>query len=140
VKPVAAVQYPTILFVDDDPLLLEGLTRTLRREPYDIRTAASAKAALAILSAVPVAVVVSDEQMPGGSGADLLERVRESYPDVVRIILTGKTDLQATMRLIQEGALYRFLSKPLQDEDLKRTLRQALQMKRLNDASERLSK
>jgi DNA-binding NtrC family response regulator len=140
VKPVARVQYPTILFVDDDPLLLEGLTRTLRREPYDIRTATSAKDALAILSTVRVAVVVSDEQMPGGSGADLLERVRETYPDTVRIILTGKTDLQATMRLIQEGGFYRFLSKPVQDADLKRTLRQALQMKRLNDESGRLSK
>jgi DNA-binding NtrC family response regulator len=139
VNPVAGVQYPTILFVDDDPLVLEGLTRTLRREPYDVLTAASAKAALAILSTVRVAVVVSDEQMPGGSGAELLERVRETNPDTVRIIMTGKTDLRETMRLIQEGAFYRFLGKPMQDEDLKRTLRQALQMQRLNDASARLS-
>jgi DNA-binding NtrC family response regulator len=124
----ASPERPAVLFVDDEPAVLEALGRTLRKEPYEVLTAPSAAKALAILRSRAVDVVVSDQRMPQVSGSEFLAQVRQQFPDVVRMMLTGEANLDDAVRAINDG-LYRFLSKPLGPDELARTLRQALHMK-----------
>lgn len=121
----------TVLLVDDEPNLLQGLRRALRREPYEILVAEGAAAALRLLDARPVDVVVSDEAMPGMSGTEFLGRVRSQYPDTIRIMLTGHGTLKVAIRAINDGEVYRFLTKPCDPVDLALTIRQALQRRTL---------
>jgi len=121
----------TVLLVDDEPSLLAGLARTLRKEPYRILTAVSAEKALETLGATHVDVVISDQDMPGMGGADLLAEVRRVYPDTVRFMLTGKATLELAVRAINDGAVSRFFVKPCNPVDLAATIRQALQHKDL---------
>ncbi|MBL8612079.1 MAG: response regulator [Myxococcales bacterium] len=119
---------PNVLFVDDEPQVLESLRALLRKEPFRILTAESAAAALEILARESVAVVVSDERMPGVSGSELLTKVKELYPSTVRIMLTGQASLDAVVRAINEGEIYRFLSKPLKSDELGAAVRRALEI------------
>lgn len=127
-----------ILFVDDEPNVTEALKRSLRKEPYDIFTADSAIAALQILATNAIDVVVSDERMPGMSGSVFLGQVRQTYPETVRIILSGQANLADVVRAINEGEIYRFCMKPINAADLVVTIHQALQQKRLLEQSRRL--
>lgn len=132
------MERPKILFVDDEPNVTEALKRSLRKEPYDIFTAESAVDALQILATNAIDVVVSDERMPGMSGSVFLSKVRETYPETVRIILSGQASLEDVVRAINEGEIYRFCMKPLNASDLGVTIRQALQQKRLLEQTRRL--
>ena len=127
-----------ILCVDDEPAVLEGLRLALRPYPFEILTAASAIRGLEILAATPVDVVVSDEQMPGMSGSEFLEIVCRKYPETVRITLTGQASLDAAIRAINEGEIYRFVLKPCNPVDLAHNIQSALQLKRLRDESVQL--
>jgi len=127
-----------VLLVDDEPNLTAALKRALRREPYDIVTANSGQEALAILAAQPIDVVVTDEQMPGMSGSELLRTVCRRYPATVRMMLTGQASLEAAIRAINEGEVYRFFIKPCNDADLRLTIRNALQQQALVRQSRRL--
>ncbi len=127
-----------VLFVDDEPALLDGLKLNLRKEPYQIVTAFSGAEALEVLAAERVDVVVSDERMPGMSGSELLGLVRTRYPRTIRIMLTGQASLEATIRAINEGEVYRFLTKPCSPIQLAQTIRDALLIKKLSQASARL--
>jgi len=121
----------TILFVDDEPAVLEGYQRLLRQE-FEIETAASGEQALEKLTNKgPFAVVVSDMRMPGMDGAQLLAKIMVKFPQVMRIMLTGNSDLPAAMRAVNEGNVYRFLTKPCEKEDLVRTINTALVQYRL---------
>ncbi len=120
----------TVLFVDDEPHFTSALQRALRHEPYRILTANSAARALEILDGEPVDVVVSDERMPGMSGSDFLAVVRRRHPRTVRILLTGYATLDAAVKAINEGEIYRFLTKPCQAKDLSEIIRQALVIRR----------
>ena len=120
---------PRVLFVDDEPHVIEALRRVLQKAPYEILTASSADEALHILAQVSVDVVVSDERMPGMAGSELLATVRHAYPDTVRIILTGHASLEAAVRAINEGEVYRFLTKPCNEGDLTLAIEHALQRK-----------
>jgi DNA-binding NtrC family response regulator len=115
--------------VDDEPHVIESLARALRDEPYEILGATSASEALRILANRPVDVVVSDEKMPGMSGSDFLARVCRDYPDTIRIMLTGHASVEAAMRAINEGEIYRFFLKPCNQVDLILAIRQALHQK-----------
>lgn len=128
----------TILFVDDEPNVTGGLKRSFYREPYTILSANSAKEAIEVLADKHVDVVVSDEQMPGMAGSELLAVVREKYPDTIRIILTGQATLEAAIRAINAGGVYRFFTKPCNEVDLKMTIRQALQQRELAAQGRRL--
>lgn len=119
-----------VLFVDDDLDLLAGLRGALRKEPFAIETAGSAAQALWTLSRVPIDIVVSDEQMPRVSGSELLSVVRKRFPDTVRIILTGQASLDAAIRAINGGEIYRFLTKPCTPNQIALTLREALSLTR----------
>jgi two-component system, probable response regulator PhcQ len=128
----------TILFVDDESLVTEALKRALRKEPYRILSANSAARGLEILAREPIDVVISDEMMPGMLGSEFLALVCRDYPDTVRIILTGHANLQSALRAINEGQVYRFLTKPCNELELSVTLRQALQHKELMTKSRQL--
>ncbi|MGQ9485518.1 MAG: response regulator [Desulfosoma sp.] len=116
----------TVLFVDDEPNFTSAVKRALRHEPHRILTANSAMEALRLLSEEPVDVVVSDERMPGMSGSEFLALVRERHPRTLRIMLTGYATLEAAIRAINEGEIYRFLTKPCHTQDLCQILQQAL--------------
>jgi putative nucleotidyltransferase with HDIG domain len=108
-----------ILFVDDEPNVLEGLKRMLRsqRSQWEVSFAQGGEAALALLDASPFDVVVSDMRMPGVDGATLLNRVREQHPDIIRIILSGHTELAAAFRAIPVA--HQFLLKPCDPDALR---------------------
>jgi len=131
---------PRILLVDDEPRIIEALRRTLHKEPYEILSASSADEALGILARERVEVIVADEMMPGMQGSELLTEVCHRYPDTMRIILTGHANLESALRAINEGRIYRYLTKPCNELELKVTLRQALQHRELAVASRRLLK
>jgi DNA-binding NtrC family response regulator len=101
-----------ILLVDDEPSVLAGYERTLHRE-FQVDTAVGGELGLqAIQRTGPYAVVISDMRMPGMSGAQFLAKARKSAPDTVRMLLTGYTDLGAAMEAVNEGNIFRFLTKP----------------------------
>lgn len=128
----------TVLLVDDEPNVLEGLTRVLRKEPYEILTANSAEEAAGLLEDNQVDLIVCDEEMPGMSGTEFLARVTRDYPDVVGIMLTGHPTLPAALRAINEGKVYQFFTKPCSEIDLAITIRRALEQKDLKQKSREL--
>ncbi len=127
-----------IMFVDDEPNVTAALKRAFRHEPYELFSADSAKEAMDILARTGIDVVVSDEQMPGVSGSEFLALVRNKYPGTIRMILTGQASLEAAIRAINEGQVYRFFTKPCNEVDLKVTIRQALWQTDLASHSRRL--
>ena len=120
---------PRLLFVDDEPAITRALSVAFRKEPYEIRTAISGQAALALFAEAPFDVIVSDERMPGMCGSDLLAQVRELYPATVRIILSGQANLEAAVRAINAAEIYRFIMKPCPAEELMVTVREALELR-----------
>lgn len=127
-----------VLLVDDDANLLDGLRRTLRKEPYEILAATSAEEALGVLGRQKVDVVISDQDMPGMSGTVFLAAVRQRFPDTVRFMLTGKATLETAVEAINDGAIRRFFTKPCNNVDLAVTIRQALEERELMRAAARL--
>lgn len=115
-----------ILFVDDDPNVLDALRRNFART-YDLETATSAREAVGIIARKgPFAVVVSDMRMPGVDGLQFLIRLREISPDTVRIMLTGYADVQSSIAAVNEGNVFRFLTKPCTTQHMHKTLEDAL--------------
>jgi diguanylate cyclase (GGDEF)-like protein/PAS domain S-box-containing protein len=123
-------QKPTLLLVDDEENILNSLTRMLRRDGYRILTATGAEEAFDILGRNEVQVVISDQRMPGISGTELLSKVKDMYPQTVRIVLSGYTDLQAVTNAINQGAIYKYLTKPWDDEELRMQVRDAFRIAR----------
>jgi type II secretory ATPase GspE/PulE/Tfp pilus assembly ATPase PilB-like protein/FixJ family two-component response regulator len=117
----------TLLFVDDEENVLNSLSRIFLDENYTILTASSARKALEIMEQGPVHLIVSDHRMPSMSGSELLKIVREKYPETIRIMLTGHADVNSIMGAVKEGAVYKFITKPWNDEDLRLTVSLALQ-------------
>jgi two-component system, probable response regulator PhcQ len=128
----------TVLAVDDEENVLSALRRTLRREGYTVLTAMQPVEAFAVLRTTPVDVVLSDNLMPNMSGLDFLKEVRALHPDVVRIMLTGHADVSTAMEAINEGEIYRFLTKPWEDAELKVALHLAFDKLTLERSNRRL--
>lgn len=116
----------TVILVDDEDRILTALSRQLRNENYELLTAGSGAGALALMAKQPVHVIVTDQQMPGMSGIELLERVKAEYPDTVRMVLTGHADVNVAMAAINESEVYRFITKPVQAEEVRLAIRHAL--------------
>jgi response regulator RpfG family c-di-GMP phosphodiesterase len=114
-----------ILVVDDEPGILSALRRVLRRDGYEILAAPSAKEGLRILGDHDVQVILSDQRMPEMSGTEFLSRVRDLYPETIRIILSGYTDLESIADAINRGSIYKFLTKPWEDDLLRENIREA---------------
>ena len=121
----------TILFVDDESRVLDSLQRALYKEPYEFLCASSADAACALLKKRTVDVVITDQDMPGMTGTAFLSRVRQGFPETVRMILTGKATREVVLQAINEGAVSQFFTKPCNSVELAAALRQALRQKDL---------
>ncbi|MCG8556261.1 MAG: response regulator [Proteobacteria bacterium] len=125
----------TVLLVDDEPHVIEGLAAALRSEPYAVLGATSGHGALELLAQYAVDVIVSDERMPGMKGSELLTRVRHLYPDTVRIVLTGQAELDSALAAINDGEVLRYLLKPCHGDELKGALREAMRQRARNRAT-----
>jgi putative nucleotidyltransferase with HDIG domain len=132
----------TVLFVDDEANILKALKRLLRHEPFEVLTATSASEALEQLQRFDIQVVISDQRMPEMSGADFLSRIRERHPETIRMMLTGYTEIDVAVEAINRGEIFRLITKPWNEDELKSSLRQAIdhfqmkqEIKRLNQVS-----
>lgn len=127
-----------LLLVDDEPNILSALKRLLRSDGYQIYTAADGPQGLAVLASQQIDVIVSDQRMPGMLGADFLRKARAMAPESIRIMLSGYTELQSVTDAVNEGAIYKFLSKPWDDEQLRAHVADAFNVKQHADAIARL--
>lgn len=123
-----------VLIVDDEPRVLQGLVRSLFHLDWQIETAHSGDKALKVLEGSPVDVVISDMRMPGMDGAQLLRRVRDRYPGVVRIILSGHNEIEAAMRAVPVA--HQFLSKPCEPDVVQRVIERAYTLLQLMQQEE----
>jgi len=128
-----------VLFVDDESNILKAIQRLLRAEPVEVLTAQRPEEALALLDRTEVQLVVSDHRMPGMSGADLLSVVRERHPEIVRVMMTGYTHMDVAVEAINRGEIYRLITKPWNDDELRLTLKQALDHYTLKQEVQRLN-
>ena len=136
--PGGSAPWATVLCVDDEPNILSSLKRALRGEGYCVMTATSGAQALAMMEQMPVDLVISDMRMPVMDGAQLLEQVRERWPQVVRILLTGHADMASTVAAINRGRIFRYIHKPWDEPELLLAVRQGLQMLELERERARL--
>lgn len=127
-----------ILIVDDEENVLKALRRSLRKEGYELFSANSAAEGIELLQRQPVDLVMSDHLMPDMTGLELLKVVRNRWPDGVRIMLTGHADMQTAIEAINHGEIYRFLTKPWDDAELKVTLHLAFEQLELQRENRRL--
>lgn len=127
----------SILLVDDEVAILDGLRRQLRKR-FTVHTVNGGAEALELMKSEPVSVVVSDMRMPQMNGATFLSHVRSRYPNVVRILLTGQADTQAAITAVNEGQIYRFLTKPCPPEVLLEEIGGAVELNRLVTAEKEL--
>jgi diguanylate cyclase (GGDEF)-like protein/PAS domain S-box-containing protein len=115
----------TLLLVDDEPRISAALGRMLRRDGYTILTATSGSEGLELLAINSVQVIISDQRMPGMSGTEFLDTVKQMYPDTIRMILSGFTDLEVVTDSVNRGAVFKFLTKPWDDDSLREHVRDA---------------
>jgi len=124
----ATVTQPVILVVDDEPYVLRAIQRLLKSRDADVLTAPNGLQAIQTLKRNEnIAVVISDQFMPGMSGAELLEHIRQDYPDIVRVMLTGNNDLATAVEAINRGDVFRFVLKPWKNEELARIVEMAIE-------------
>ena len=128
-----------VLFVDDESNILKAIQRLLRAESVEVLTAQRPEEALELLEQTDVQLVVSDHRMPGMSGADLLSIVRERHPEIVRVMMTGYTHMDVAVEAINRGEIYRLITKPWNDDELRLTLKQALDHYTLKQEVQRLN-
>ncbi len=127
-----------ILLVDDEVNVLTALTRALFDEPYQVTCAQSGEEALELIASSPFKLVISDERMTGMQGSELLEILKEKYPHTLRILLTGHATLDAAMKAVNQGEIYRFFTKPWNDTELKFAIRSAIERFDLEAENRRL--
>jgi DNA-binding NtrC family response regulator len=126
----------TILLVDDEPDVIEGLKRGMHKLPYNLLWAYSGRDALKIMEERPVDVLVADEMMPEMSGSELLAYAKENHPNVLRIMLTGHASVTSAMNAIYEGWVYQYLHKPCRAADLAAVIYNGLLMQSLQSKEE----
>ncbi|MES2205230.1 MAG: HD domain-containing phosphohydrolase [Pseudomonadota bacterium] len=129
--PIGFTEAPTILLVDDETNILSAINRFLKPKGYRILMANDAIKALEVLEAEEVDLIISDMRMPGMNGAQLLNKVRENWPWVVRILLTGYSDVASAITAINEGEIYRYIAKPWDDHEMLMNIRRALERRGL---------
>ncbi|MBS1161578.1 MAG: Response regulator receiver:Metal-dependent phosphohydrolase, subdomain [Proteobacteria bacterium] len=129
----------TLLFVDDEPSILSALRRLFRPQGYRILVAEGGAAGLALLDTETVDLIISDMRMPEMDGATFLKEVRKRWPDTMRILLTGYADVTSTVAAINEGEIYRYISKPWDDIEIVKTVKDALERQHLEAENRRLT-
>ena len=120
-----------VLFVDDEDNILTSLKRLMRKQPLQCFFATSAEEGLTILKDEKIDVIISDMRMPKMNGADFLTQCKERWPKTLRVLLTGHADISATITALNRGGIYRYLSKPWDDQELLDTIEQGLRIGRL---------
>ena len=129
----------TLLLVDDETSIVASLKRLLRLDGYHIVSANDGPEGLQRLAEHHVDVIVSDQRMPGMTGVEFLRRAKKLYPDTIRLVLSGYTELQSITDAINEGAIYKFLTKPWDDEHLRAHIADAFKQKEMADENKRLA-
>jgi response regulator RpfG family c-di-GMP phosphodiesterase len=127
-----------ILCVDDEPHILSALRRLFRTQGYEVLTAGSAQAGLALLAEREVDLVISDMRMPEMDGVQFLEQARVARPDALRLLLTGHADVEQIMDAINRGEIYRYITKPWDDTEILLVVRHALERRALEQEKLRL--
>lgn len=117
----------TLLLLDDEENILRALARVFRRDGYRILSTTSISEAFRLLAENDVQVIVSDQRMPEMSGTEFFSQVKAIHPDTVRIVLSGYTDLKSVTDAINQGAIYKFLTKPWDDKQIREQIQQAFQ-------------
>ncbi len=112
----------TVLFVDDEPLILRSILRILHDAPFTVLTVGSPEEALAVLREQTIDVLISDIEMPGMTGLELVKIVRREFPSTLRMLLTGVGTLERTLAAINEGEVHRFFSKPFEVQLFRATM------------------
>ncbi|WP_312679711.1 EAL domain-containing protein [Stutzerimonas nitrititolerans] len=128
---ILAEQQRYLLVVDDEQSILNALKRELRLENYQVLAAASPQEALELLATHPVDVVLTDLRLSQVSGVQLLGKIRSLHPDVVRIVLSASTEVSSILKAVNEGVIYRFITKPWEADDLRAQIREAFQQRKL---------
>ena len=137
VQPGASAR--TLLLLDDEDGILASLKRLFRRDGYKILSANNATNAFELLAQHRVGVIISDQRMPIMTGTEFLRRVKDLYPETIRIILSGYTELQSVIEAINEGSIYRFLTKPWDDDLLRAAIREAFRQQELGQENIQLN-
>ena len=129
-----------VLFVDDEEKILRSLKRGLLDEPYNSLFANSGEEALEILKQKEVHIIVTDMRMPEMSGLELLRIAKKDYPHIIRMVLSGYTQITTLLTAINQGEIYRFITKPWKlDEDIKPAVRQAIEYYNLHSERDKLT-
>ena len=129
----------TLLLVDDEENVIRSLRRLFRQEPFTVLTANSGAEGLEILAKQTVSVILSDQRMPGMIGSEFLKIVKERYPHTIRIVMSGYTELESITSAINDGAVFKFLLKPWEDEKLLAHIRDAFSYHDLKSNNELLA-
>ena len=129
-----------LLLVDDEENITAALVRLLRRDGYTILRANSGQGGLDLLAQQKVGVIISDQRMPGMTGTEFLIKVKERYPDTVRIVLSGYTELNSVTDAINRGAVYKFLTKPWEDDLLRANVDEAFRRYEMKMENVRLNR
>lgn len=138
---LAESKSPLLLLVDDEPNILKSLGRLFRNADYRLLLANSGEEGKEVIAANPdIDLIISDMRMPGINGADLLAYARDVMPDTMRILLTGHADMASTVDAINRGQIYRYISKPWDDDEVRFLVRQALEMRGMKAEKERLER
>jgi response regulator RpfG family c-di-GMP phosphodiesterase len=138
VEVVTAPVPPVVLCVDDEPNILSSLRRLLRGSGYKVLVAEGGAAGLQVLESESVDLVVSDMRMPEMDGAKFLQQVRQRWPDTVRILLTGYSDIHSVVEAVNRGEIYRYITKPWDDQDIVLQIRLGLERRALEQEKRRL--
>jgi type II secretory ATPase GspE/PulE/Tfp pilus assembly ATPase PilB-like protein/DNA-binding response OmpR family regulator len=139
-SPEKATSPYRILLVDDEPNVLSALRRVFQQENYQVVTAGNGQEALDLLRREPFHLMISDYMMPVMNGGELLRQAKALHPELIRIMLTGHADTGAIMSAINEGAVYKFILKPWNDDDLRVTVALALEQYELIGKNKKLQK
>ncbi|MCA9394843.1 MAG: hybrid sensor histidine kinase/response regulator [Candidatus Omnitrophica bacterium] len=116
-----------VVVLDDEENIRESVKRLFFRESFAVTSTGDSQEAIGIIEKHPIKVILSDQRMPQITGVEFLKQVREKFPDVVRILITGHADIQAAEDAINYGGVYRFINKPWNSEELKATVKQAIE-------------
>ena len=127
-----------VLYVDDEINNLNSFKAAFRRD-FEIYTASSAKEGRKILDSHEIGVIITDQRMPGMTGIEFLESILPIYPDTIRILLTGFSDINAVMDAINRGQVYKYLVKPWQNDELKLYIQNALEIYHLRKENKELA-
>ncbi len=130
-------ELPHILYVDDEEHNLTAFRATFRRN-YTVHTALTASDGATVLREHPIEVIITDQRMPGVTGVQFLEQIRDEHPEPIRMVLTGFADMEAIIDAINKGEVYRYITKPWEESELKMVIDAAVETFRLRGENKRL--